>query len=299
MLKRIKDIKILVVGDIMLDHYVCGEVERISPEAPVPILRTTEEYHTLGGCGNVIRNIKSIGANVTCIAAIGNDLAGKKIMDELDLLGVKTNLIIKEEMTTRKTRFIANNGHIQMFRVDRENVKYVKSNSFKIEDDYDIIIVSDYAKGMITADIMNKLKNKDVPIIVDPKPKNMWLYNDVFMITPNKKEYNEICTSDQHPFTRGIRYILNTLGKEGMQLMEEQLGELKVCSVPTIPVDVFNVTGAGDTVVAVVGVCVAMGLDVEASIKVANSCAQYVVTQPGTSVVSKKMFKGFVREFNK
>ena len=295
-LKRIKDINILVVGDVMLDHYVCGEVERISPEAPVPILRVTDEYHILGGCGNVIRNIRSIGANVTCVAAIGNDIAGKNIMDELDLLGVKANFIIREEMTTRKTRYIANNGYTQMFRADREDIKYVKLGSLEIENGYDIIIVSDYAKGMITVGLMNKLKKMNIPIIVDPKPENMWLYDNVFMITPNKKEYDEICTSEKHPFARGIRYILKTLGKDGMELLEE---EEKVCSVAAIPVDVYNVTGAGDTVVAVMSLCIAMRLDVEVAIKVANKCAQYVVTQPGTSIVPKKMFKGFVRKFNK
>ena len=295
-MKKIKDIKILVAGDIMLDHYVCGEVERISPEAPVPILRVTNEYHMLGGCGNVIRNLRSIGASVTCITAIGNDDAGKKIIDELDLLDVKTSFIVKEEMTTKKTRYIANNGHTQMFRVDREDVKYVKLNSFKIENDYDIIIVSDYAKGMITSSLMNKFKEIDAPVVVDPKPENMWLYDNVFMITPNKKEYDEICTSDTHPFARGIRYILKTLGKDGMELLED---EEKVCSVSAIPVDVYNVTGAGDTVVAMVSLSLAMGLEVEAAVKVANKCAQHVVTQPGTSVVPRKMFKGFVRKFNK
>jgi len=296
MLKRIKDIKILVAGDIMLDCYVCGEVERISPEAPVPILRVTKEYHMLGGCGNVIRNIRSIGADVTCIAAIGNDSAGKNIMNELGLLDVKTNFIIKEEMTTRKTRYIANNGYTQMFRADREDVGYIKIGSLKIENNYDIIIVSDYAKGMITSDLMSALKKTNIPIVVDPKPQNMWLYDNVFMITPNKKEYDEICTSSTHPFARGIRYILKTLGKDGVELLEE--GE-RICSVAAIPIDVYNVTGAGDTVVAMISLCLAMGLDVEAAVKISNKCAQYVVTQPGTSVVPKKMFKGFVRKFNK
>jgi D-beta-D-heptose 7-phosphate kinase/D-beta-D-heptose 1-phosphate adenosyltransferase len=116
------------------------------------------------------------------------------------------------------------------------------------------------------------------------------------MITPNKKEYDEICTSDQHPFTRGVKYILKTLGKEGMELMEKGL---EVCALPAIPVSVYNVTGAGDTVVAIVSVCIAMGLGVEDATKVANDCAQYVVTQPGTSTVPRKMFKNFVRKSKK
>ncbi len=280
----------------MLDHYVCGEVERISPEAPVPVLRITKEYYDLGGCGNVIRNIRQIGANVTCITAIGNDVAGKIILDKLSKSNVKTKFVVREEVTTTKTRFIANNGNVQMFRVDKEDVKHIKLNSLDIDNGYDIIIISDYAKGMITSDLMSRLKKLNIPIIVDPKPENMWLYKDVFMITPNKKEYEEICTSDTHPFAHGIRYVLKTMGKEGMELMKE--GE-KVCSVNTIPVDVYNVTGAGDTVVAMVGLSLGMGLDIDASVKVANKCAQYVVTQPGTSTVPIRMFKDFVKEFDK
>lgn len=296
-MKKINDVSILVVGDIMLDHYVRGDVERISPEAPVPILKVTDEYNMLGGCGNVIRNLRKLGANVTCVAAVGNDYPGRAVLKRLKKLRVGLNVIVRDDIiTTRKTRFIANNGYIQMLRADREEVKYVKSDSLVIENNYDIIIVSDYAKGMITAGIMSKLKDMGIPIIVDPKPKNMWLYNNVFMITPNKKEYEEICISSEHPFTQGVRYILKTLGKEGMKLMEDGAED---CSISTIPVDVYNVTGAGDTVVAIVGVCVAMGLDVETSVKVSNRCAQYVVTQPDTSTVPKKMFKNFVRESKK
>jgi len=297
MLKKIKDIKILVVGDIMLDHYVCGEVERISPEAPVPILKMTKEYRALGGCGNVIRNIRGIGAAVTCVAAVGKDVPGTSIIQKLMELKVNLKIITRNDITTTvKTRFIANNGHTQILRVDKEDVKYIKPDSLNIGHNYDVIIISDYAKGIMTVDMMTQLRGLNTPIIVDPKPVNMWLYDNVFMITPNKKEFDEICTSGTHPFARGIRYILKTLGKDGMELLE---GEEKVCSVSAIPVDVYNVTGAGDTVVAMVGLCIAMGLDVEVAIKVANKCAHYVVTQPGTSDVPKKMFKNFVREFNK
>jgi len=296
-LKRIKDINILVVGDIMLDHYICGEVERISPEAPVPILKVTKEYSMLGGCGNVIRNIREVGAAVTCVAAVGMDVAGTAIIQKLMMLDVDSKLIKRSDIvTTKKTRFVANMGNTQMFRVDKEDVRYIKSGPLNIGHNYDVIIISDYAKGMITSDVMIQLKELNVPIIVDPKPNNMWLYDNVFMITPNKKEYEEICTSTHHPFARGIRYILKTLGKDGMELMKNKE---KIYSVETIPVDVYNVTGAGDTVVSIVGLCISMGLEVAPAVKVANKCAQYVVTQPGTSVVPKKMFKNFVKEFNK
>lgn len=295
-LKSIKDVNILVAGDIMLDHYVMGDVDRISPEAPVPIVKITKEYNMLGGCGNVIRNLREIGVGVTCVAAIGADIPGASIAQKLVNLDVKMKMVRRKDLvTTEKIRYIANAGYNQMLRVDREKIQHIKPSNFNVDEDYDIIIVSDYAKGMVTAELMSKLKKSNIPILVDPKPQNMWLYSDVFMLTPNKKEYDEMCMSATHPFAQGIRYILKTLGKEGMELFEN--GK-EVCSVPTIPVDVYNVTGAGDTVVAIVGVCLAMGLDVERAVKVANKCAQYVVTQPDTSVVPKKMFKEFVRRCN-
>ncbi len=287
--------RILVVGDIMLDKYLCVDVERISPEAPVPIAKITKEYYTLGGCGNVIRNISELGFNVTCVAAVGNDKAGRLVLGELTKLKVDARITVMDEgPTTQKTRIVANTGHAQMLRVDKESTGLIK-RKFNLEGTYDIIVISDYNKGMITAQLMSGLRKLNVPIIVDPKPQNMWLYNDVFMITPNKKEYDEICISTQHPFTQGIRYILKTLGKDGMDLMDEK----DIIHTPAIPVDVFNVTGAGDTVIAVMAMCLSLGIDVEAAAAVANVCARYVVTQPDTSVVPKSVFYNALYNFTR
>jgi len=284
--RKVEDINILVVGDIMLDHYIYGNAERLSPEAPVPVVKVTKEYYNLGGCGNVVRNIRKLGPNVTCVAAIGKDKAGSIIHKELKKLNVSKKIIETDEVTTQKIRIVANQGHTQIVRVDKEEIKPVKLGEFKIENDFDVIVISDYAKGMITADLMSKIKKLDAPIIADPKPSNMWLYNDIFMITPNKKEYDEICLSSEHPFSKNIRYVLRTLGKDGMELIEEE----ETCSIPSIPVDVYNVIGAGDTVISVMAVCISLGIDVNIAAKIANDCARHVITQPGTSTIYKKTF---------
>ena len=291
-MKNLENVHILVVGDIMLDHYMCGEVERISPEAPVPIVRVTEEHYVLGGCGNVVRNIRELGAEVTCIASVGYDKAASFIYRDLLNLGVDTRLIEKSDVTTQKIRVLANSSGTQLLRVDKEETNYINSDEVEIKNGYDVIVVSDYAKGMITAGLMSKLKGAGVPIIADPKPKNMYLYNDVFMITPNKKEYDEICMSAEHPFAAGVRYILRTLGRDGMKLMDTD----QTISIPTIPVDVYNVSGAGDTVVSIMATCVAVGMDVERAANIANECARYVVTQPSTSVVPRELFFKIVGE---
>ena len=285
-MKKLEDTNILVVGDIMLDHYIYGNAERLSPEAPVPVVKVTKEYYNLGGCGNVARNIRKLGPNVTCIAAVGKDKPASIIHKELKKLGITKKIVETDEVTTQKIRIVANQGHTQIVRVDKEKTKPVKLGDIEIGNGFDIIVVSDYAKGMITADLMHRIKELNIPIIVDPKPSNMWLYNDVFMITPNKKEYDEICLSSEHPFSKNIRYVLRTLGKEGMELMEEE----ETYSIPSIPVDVYNVIGAGDTVVSVMAVCISIGVEVSVAAKIANDCARYVITQPGTSTIYKKAF---------
>jgi rfaE bifunctional protein kinase chain/domain len=289
-LKQIEDVKILVVGDIMLDEYIVGDVNRISPEAPVPIVNVKDTYYKLGGCGNVISNLSNIGAKVTCVTSIGQDDAGNIVLKELMNLNVNTRFLISKPdiTTTIKTRIISDERQIQMFRYDRENIKDVDTSILKLTNGYDVIVVSDYAKGMMTESLMDKLKNLGNNIIVDPKPVNAQLYNDVFLMTPNLKEYNEM-KEGYFPF---VEYVLKTIGKNGMELIEQknsnQNGGIKIESKKA---DVYNVSGAGDTVVAILSLSLALGIDLYTSAKIANECAGYVVTQPGTSMVPKEFFK--------
>lgn len=297
-MKSLEEIKILVVGDIMLDRYIEGDVNRISPESPVPIVNVTNEYHTLGGCGNVVRNIVELGANVDCLASIGIDPDGVLVESELEKIGARSLLINASKTTTVKERIIAGHRQIQMLRVDREYIDLVNHHRLiellkeRTRDNYNIVIVSDYGKGVVSYELMVYLKyQQNADIIVDPKPQNSGLYNGVFMITPNEKEWRDIRTRPYH--LQNIKFILETKGNKGMRLIENQRGIEH--DIPSEDVPVYNVSGAGDTVIATMGVCLGAGFDVLTSAKIANKCAGYAVTQPGTSVVPKKIFLENIR----
>ena len=203
-MKNIEDIKILVVGDIMLDKYVVGDVKRISPEAPVPVVKTINRYSTLGGCGNVVRNLREIGVQTHCAASITNDPEGKEVQKQLIECGAVSILTWGSMITTVKERIIADQRKVQMLRIDREEICDINCEDLIQEIDiqlaqngrYDIIVVSDYAKGLITWDLMDYLSILNTPIIIDPKPQNSSLYGMPTMITPNREEWLQMELND-------------------------------------------------------------------------------------------------------
>jgi len=295
-------LKILVVGDIMLDKYVIGEVSRISPEAPVPIVNISEEYCTLGGCGNVVRNIRNMGAEVDCLASIGGDYSGKKVLDEITRIGANSLIFIGSDITTVKERIVSDQRQVQMLRIDRESTRSVYTDTpiniletVKVND-YNMIVVSDYAKGMITHELMQYLKATNKPIIVDPKPVNGYLYNGVYMITPNEPEWHTMKVSSAYNLSN-ISFFLITKGKDGMELIET--GGDECWEIGANPVEIYNVSGAGDTVIAVMAVCISMGYNELDSACIANKCAAYVVTQPGTSSITKHRFMEILKDYKK
>jgi len=297
-MKQIEDIKILVVGDIMLDKYTVGEVNRISPESPVPIVEVIEEYFTLGGCGNVVRNIRELGAQVDCLASIGNDVEGLEIKNKLKEIGAKDLTCIDSKTTTLKERIIAEHRSVQMLRIDREVKDKVDSDlaikifETKSNNDYDMVIVSDYAKGMITYELMKYLKeNVKAKIIIDPKPQNGSMYNDVYMITPNEQEWNIMQLSSAY-ILNNVRYILQTLGSKGMRLIDGK----DVAEIKAVPVEIYNVSGCGDVVVATISVCLSLGFSPIISARIANKCAGYTATLPGTSIIPKEKFEKYKKE---
>ena len=299
-MKNLESIRILVVGDIMIDKYVVGTVDRISPEAPVPIVNVTDEYETLGGCGNVVRNLRDLGCAVDCLASVGLDPDSVTVESELKKIGARPLLVTGSKRTTVKERFIADHRQIQMLRVDREFVELVNHRILidvlkeKTRDNYNVVIVSDYAKGVVSYELMLSLKHdQNADIIVDPKPQNSDLYNGVFMITPNEKEWRAIKTKPYH--LKNIKFILETKGNKGMRLIENQRGIEH--DIPSEDVPIYNVSGAGDTVIAIVGVCLGLGLDPLTSAKVANKCAGYAVTQPGTCTIPRDLFLQFLNSF--
>ncbi|MBI5074830.1 MAG: D-glycero-beta-D-manno-heptose-7-phosphate kinase [Nitrospirae bacterium] len=306
--KIVKDFrkrKILVIGDIILDHYILGRVNRISPEAPVPVVEVTKENLLLGGAANVANNIVSLGAHAAVIGINGDDIAGEALKSILLQKGVDcAGLFTENRPTTVKTRVIAHNQ--QVVRFDREDSKYVDGRILKgilshihsIVNDFDAVIISDYKKGMITADlvrgILKKTKPKNIFVAVDPKVGHFDFYKGVSLITPNLMEAAlgagmEI-TDDRSLNKAGqallkklsLRAALITRGEQGMSLFEKK----KVTHIPTVARKVYDVTGAGDTVISAFTLATASGASLEDSAVIANHAAGIVVGEVGTAVAT-------------
>ncbi|MGC8941032.1 MAG: D-glycero-beta-D-manno-heptose-7-phosphate kinase, partial [Sulfurihydrogenibium sp.] len=298
LISNFKNLKIAVVGDIILDKYLWGEVERISPEAPVPIVDVKRETVSLGGASNVANNIVSLEAKAYMIGVIGNDENGKTIEKLLQEKGI-IPLLIKDKSrpTIEKTRVIAVSQ--QLLRIDRENrnplnetvERRIIDQIKEIKDEVDGFIVSDYGKGVVNKNIMEYIKSLGKPVFVDPKPSNFYLYKDITIMTPNRKEaYESIKAEKNTPVEEvgktimkqlNLKQLLITLGADGMALFEEE----KVIKIPAKARKVFDVTGAGDTVISVLALAKLSGGTWEESATIANYAAGYVVGEIGTATV--------------
>lgn len=297
--------RVMIVGDVMLDHYTFGAVSRISPEAPVPVVEVISEEYVLGGAGNVARNINALGGHATMLAVIGDDRDGETLTQILNDNAVDSVLVHDDRRrTTRKTRIIAQNQ--QIVRVDRETsdplsesvVGGLLENIAAHAQRHDIVIVSDYGKGVITKPVMDALRSitgadgKRPRILVDPKPQNYDLYHGVDILTPNAKEAGEganlPCSWPAGPARVGkalferldCRDLLITLGPQGMALFE---GAGKATHIPTFARKVFDVTGAGDTVIATLALALAAGASLLDAAVLANHAAGIVVGQVGAA----------------
>lgn len=307
--------KILVVGDVMLDTYLWGDVSRISPEAPVPIVAVSREGYVLGGACNVAANILALGAKVYAVGVVGNDMLSevfKRLMIEkgMDTSGI---LVDTDRCTTVKTRVIARNQHI--VRLDREDTKPIseemRSKILKLceerLDACNALIVSDYAKGMISGELMNALKEvcrtRQIPVIVDPKPAHSDMYVGVTLVTPNYTEACGMLPSTKNLFLtveeKGIYLskmlqsaVLMTRGEHGMSLFEK--GDL-VRHIPTFAKRVSDVVGAGDTVVAAVTLALVSGASFGDASLIANHAAGITVGKLGTSTVSLEEIRDSIR----
>jgi len=299
-MKKLNEINILVVGDIMLDEYIVGKVERISPEAPVPIVNVENEYSVLGGCGNVVRNIRSMGSGAICATKTGTDEAADEIKRQLGILGTSMYISKDKNPTTVKTRIVAGEKETQLLRIDKEfTTTYISDKIVQdlssITEDFDLIVISDYGKGYLSYAVMDRLIQFKKPIIIDPVPKNYKVYKNAFIITPNEKEFEQMARVDTFMHPIHSKCVLKTMGKKGMVLYENTPHPLPI-TIKAEPVDVYNVSGAGDTVVAVMSVCIALGATVLHAAKVANKCAGYVVTQTGTSSITREKFDRYLEE---
>lgn len=301
---RFKEKKILIFGDVILDRYIFGEVSRISPEAPVPVVKITKEEFRTGGAGNVAANIDGLGAAGILLGITGDDSFSK----EISRLKPENNFIIKSRInnTLVKTRVIARRQ--QIVRIDREEkIKItpgITNNIIKIvlqikKRGIDGIIVSDYAKGSLTKEIMENLAfeagSLNIPIMVDPKPPNFDLYKNIDGITPNLKEAISITNkkiAENVDAAEAIKYINNTFntkfsiitrGSNGITAGER--GK-KVFHLPAFSHEVFDVTGAGDTVVSVLLLSLVSGATLEEAVRLSNAAASLVIEKIGTSIVT-------------
>ncbi len=305
MLNHVEEKNILVVGDVMLDTYYHGDVKRISPEAPVPVFRKQSERSVLGGAANVAANLVAAEQNVSLLALTGNDSNGKIFFDLLSQQGINTDLIFTDEReTTVKTRFLASNNQ-QVIRLDIEDTDDLSSEkcakilsvlSRKIRE-YDLILISDYLKGLLTIEftqgVLQLAKENEIPVIIDVKDPSFEKYKGAYLIKPNLKELHDLTgmpVSDDVEIIAASEtlrkkcecdYILTTCGARGMVLV----GEDKPYFIGSVGQEVFDVTGAGDTTIAYLAACMVNGFEMEEAVDIANTAAGIQVSKVGTSSV--------------
>ena len=306
-LNDFQNIKALVIGDLMIDEYLWGSVDKISPEAPVPVVCIKKESHSLGGAGNVIHNLVAMGARVLAVGTAGTGKTGQMIFAKLKDLGIETDGIISEPQrpTTRKTRVIASNQ--QVLRIDKEIKKNINADTLEklvniIKDKIkgiNLIILSDYDKGLVTKELVKKIvslaKKYNILTLADPKSLNFSKYEHISTLTPNKKEAGLAANMDiisrDDLFTAGkiimekvnLDRLLITCGKDGMVLFEKKE---KPYVIESQAQQVFDVSGAGDTVISLLGLGLAAGATFKESAMVANAAAGIVVAKLGTATAS-------------
>ena len=274
------NLRILVYGDVMLDEYVHGVIERISPEAPVPVLSRTHSEYRPGGAANVAANVAALGAEVALVAPAGIDNECARLFAALP--NKIDTFFVAASLTTHKTRYVGQRNH-QMLRVDvdgkllNEDTAVAVINN--ITSGFDAIIVSDYAKGAVTKRTMDALRAKGVPIFVDPKQKDWSLYSGASWFTPNEKEWADSSLDYRPP-----RGTLITRGERGMTLVLDDSKEAANC--PAVAQQVADVTGAGDTVIAAFTCAVTAGNDPVYAMNFANAAAGIAVSKSGTATVS-------------
>ncbi len=297
-------VKILLIGDFMIDRYIIGKSTRMSPEAPVPVVIPQNEYTVPGGAGNVAMNLCALGAQVTCVGYMGNDKDGIDLMRHLQKENIDCNNLesISSIRTTSKTRFICNDTHIMRLDVEEklENLWKPKSIESLEYGEYDIILLSDYNKGVLNNQWFNEINHKR--IFVDPKKNDFSFYSNANIITPNFNELqraSQIKIKDDKSIEKAckiiiknsnIKYVIAKKGNKGMTIVGRNNF---VKNIDPYKVKNPDVTGAGDTVIAALSTVYAKTNDIEISAQVANAAASIVVSKVGTSIVSIDDLKNF------
>jgi len=299
----------LVIGDLMLDRYLIGEVERISPEAPVPVVLLKQENDRAGGAANVAANLSLLGINTIMAGVIGDDAEGRALLEMLQGLNISSSAIVtsRQRPTVTKTRILG--GHQQMMRLDKESrltftdsetSALLKQISQAIAQKPAVIILSDYAKGVLSTElcqaVIAQAKTLDIPVLVDPKGRDYSKYRDATALTPNKKETSEACGVDAINTEKllqaaaelrdqlGLEFLAVTRGEEGISLLEKN----ETIHIPAAAKQVFDVSGAGDTVIATLAAGMMHGLSHRQAFELANIAAGIVVGKVGTVPVNRE-----------
>lgn len=302
-----KNPSILVIGDLMIDHYISGEASRLSPEAPVPVVSVKNDTLMLGGAGNVVKNLTSLGANVCAAGITGNDDYGKQMLNLLKQENALTNAVITDSSrtTTIKTRVLV--GSHQMLRIDREVTDCINAATadkllIEIEafiNKADLVVLSDYNKGLFSPSltqniiaIANKLGKK---IVVDPKGLCYSKYKGSYIIKPNRKELAQAANMEKILSVQDLKeaaqviltqtesqYLVVTLSEDGMAILSNDNYQL----LPVKASNVFDVTGAGDTALATMAYFIALGFDIDEACEIANNAAAIVIQQIGSAATN-------------
>jgi D-beta-D-heptose 7-phosphate kinase/D-beta-D-heptose 1-phosphate adenosyltransferase len=313
---RFPRVRVLVAGDLMLDHFVWGRVERISPEAPVPVVRVTAENRRLGGAANVVNNIRALGGQVLACGVIGGDAAGRTLLETLRAIGADVRGVMRgrRAATTHKTRIIAHQQ--QVVRLDREDddrrdsAAAARARGFLLAHlgRADVVVVSDYGKGLITPALLSALAalraRRPFPLLIDPKQANFPFYRGASLLTPNRDEASQaagIAIGDATSLARAgaallerwqAEAVLVTRGEEGMSLFTR---DAAVRHFPTVARHVYDVTGAGDTVVAACALALGARASLETAAVLANHAAGLVIGEVGTATVSAARLRADLR----
>jgi D-beta-D-heptose 7-phosphate kinase/D-beta-D-heptose 1-phosphate adenosyltransferase len=299
---RMRDKRVLVVGDVMLDEWVWGSVSRISPEAPVPVVAVDDHSFTLGGAGNVANNLRAIGARVSFAGTVGDDPEGRRVLDLFDEIEVDRSAVIAlaDRPTTRKTRIVAHNQ--QVVRADWESSAPLAAGDRArlgalvagLAPQHDAVVLSDYAEGLFSREIVDAA-NAAAVVTADPKPANLDLFAGVTCVAPNASEAaaaSGIAIKDDASLERAgtallarlrCRYVVITRGERGMALFGSA-GERML--IPSVARTVYDVSGAGDTVIAVLTLALAADAPIGLAVQLANFAAGAVVGKLGTATAS-------------
>ncbi|MDD5360699.1 MAG: PfkB family carbohydrate kinase [Ignavibacteria bacterium] len=311
--------KICIIGDIMLDRYMFGNVSRISPEAPVQVFDLKDTINKLGGAANVSLNIKMLGAEPLLIGVVGNDSTGKTLKDELKKMRQDTSGIITDitRNTTCKTRVISDSHHL--IRIDSESKNDISKNIEneiidklnESSNEIEYLILQDYNKGVLTKSLIKKVlalaKKKGIRVLVDPKFENFFEFRETFLFKPNKKEIEDALgrksksADDLNDMVRGLikklncRNVVLTLGEHGMRIYDGENGKPVISSVKTLAKKVADVSGAGDTVISTIAFCLSGGADVRDAAFISNVAAGLVVEEVGiVPVHGDKLYKKLI-----